>query len=305
MAYPNWETPLQGLIAQQQNPLTNLSTPVPQQAQPGFMDQFQGFTQTPQGQQALLAFANAALQNNMNPMMGGGAGFIGAMGSGMQGYKAADEMETRKARRAKTEAHEDVMMPLEEQKLAAEIENYKKPEAGAYKVGQTREMETNLKDGRKVKYKEQFQGGNVLDPKAWKTISAQVDNPAPKEAKPLDMLNYQEIAAGIVKHPSISPQAAQSLIDLMARSPYGRRQAAAQSAMKDDRWILSEGNPVARNSLIDEYESYLTPVKNPGIVDVTGERQKAIIGIQAAKGDKTKIDAIKALYKQATGQDYK
>jgi hypothetical protein len=121
MAYPNWETPLQGLIAQQQNPLTNLPTPVPQQAQPGFMDQLGSFAQSPQGQQALLAFANSALQNNMNPMMGGGAGFIGAMGSGMQGYKAADEYQDRKARQKKTEAHEDVMMPLEEQYMKGRV----------------------------------------------------------------------------------------------------------------------------------------------------------------------------------------
>jgi len=290
-------------------PMQPMQTPVQQAAQQppagDIWSDIQTFSRTPQGQQALLAFANSAMQASMNPQTGGGAGLIGAVGAGMQGYKAADEMETRKARRAKTEAHEDVMMPLEEQKLAAEIENYKKPEAGAYKVGQTREMETNLKDGRKVKYKEQFQGGNVLDPKAWKTISAQVDNPAPKEAKPLDMLNYQEIASGIVKHPSITPQAAQALIDQMARSPYGRRQAAAQSAMKDDRWYTTEGNPVARNSLIDEYESYFTPVKNPGIVDVTSERQKASAAIAAAKGNATAIANIKAAYQSKTGQPYK
>ena len=121
MAYPNWETPLQGLIAQQQNPLTNLPTPVPQQAQPGFMDQLGSFAQSPQGQQALLAFANSALQNNMNPMMGGGAGFIGAMGSGMQGYKAADEYQDRKARQKKDEAFEDEMNPLRKQHLQGQI----------------------------------------------------------------------------------------------------------------------------------------------------------------------------------------
>jgi hypothetical protein len=86
------------------------------------MDQFQSFAQTPQGQQALLAFANSSLQNSMNPMMGGGAGFIGAMGSGMQGYKAADEAQSRKARQKKEEEQEDTLFPLKVAHLKGQIE---------------------------------------------------------------------------------------------------------------------------------------------------------------------------------------
>jgi len=147
MAYPNWETPLQGLIAQQQNPLTNLPTPVPQQAQPGFMDQLGSFAQSPQGQQALLAFANSALQNNMNPMMGGGAGFIGAMGSGMQGYKAADEYQDRKARQKKDETFEDEMNPLRKQYLQGQIAGQGQVD-NANKVGSIIKQNYDGPDGR-------------------------------------------------------------------------------------------------------------------------------------------------------------
>jgi hypothetical protein len=247
-----------------------VQTPVQQAAQQppagDIWSDIQTFSRTPQGQQALLAFANSAMQASMNPQTGGGAGLIGAVGSGMQGYKAADEMETRKARQKKTEAHEDIMMPLEEQKLAAEIENYKKPEAGAYKVGQTREMETNLKDGRKVKYKEQFQGGNVLDPKAWKTISAQVDNPAPREAKDLTMADIKVLATGLVKHPKITQEMAQKAID---QDPETKLNNAWQHAINDKRgWAMTAGDPTKQTILMQTWYNRLygvqqTPTPSP------------------------------------------
>jgi hypothetical protein len=61
------------------------------------------------------------MQNSMNPQTGGGAGFINAVGSGMQGYKAADEVQERKARRKKDEEQEDIMNPLKIEYMKGQI----------------------------------------------------------------------------------------------------------------------------------------------------------------------------------------
>ena len=73
-------------------PMQPMQTPVQQAAQQppagDIWSDIQTFSRTPQGQQALLAFANSAMQASMNPQTGGGAGLIGAVGAGMQGYKS-------------------------------------------------------------------------------------------------------------------------------------------------------------------------------------------------------------------------
>ena len=118
-------------------PVQPMQTPVQQAAQQpqqgDIWSDLSTFSRTPQGQQALLAFANAAMQNSMNPQTGGGAGFINAVGSGMQGYKVADEVQTRKARQKKEEEQEDTLFPLKVQHLKGQIagqgvaENANKP----------------------------------------------------------------------------------------------------------------------------------------------------------------------------------
>ena len=57
----------------------------------------QQFAQTKPGQQALLAFANAALQAKMNPTMPQGVGLLNALSHGMLGYGKGQEREDEKA----------------------------------------------------------------------------------------------------------------------------------------------------------------------------------------------------------------
>ena len=283
MAYPNWETPLQGLIAQQQNPLTNLSTPVPQQAQPGFMDQFQGFTQTPQGQQALLAFANAALQNNMNPMMGGGAGFIGAMGSGMQGYKAADEYQERKARQKKTEDYEDQRRPLEIQHLQGEIAAQGKTDT-AYKIGQIVDWGDYDKGGVTHRVKKQFLGLNPDKSEKWKVVEDVTDKATPKEPAKLTKADIQMAAMGAIKLPGIDQKQAQ---EMLAKDPDEQEQRAWQAAMNDKRgWAMTAGDASRQIALKNDWKMRLFPGSS-----TTPARQ-----------DAAPAGPIKKVYNPATGK---
>jgi len=125
MPYYGQQPPAQPSFMQPPAPPPMVQTPVQQAAQQppagDIWSDIQTFSRTPQGQQALLAFANSAMQASMNPQTGGGAGLIGAVGAGMQGYKAADEYQDRKARQKKEETQQDILHPLQVQHLKGQI----------------------------------------------------------------------------------------------------------------------------------------------------------------------------------------
>ena len=56
----------------------------------------QGFAQSPQGQSALLAFANAALQSSQNPSVPQGLGLLNAISTGAMAHQQRGESEEEK-----------------------------------------------------------------------------------------------------------------------------------------------------------------------------------------------------------------
>ena len=56
----------------------------------------QGFAQSPQGQSALLAFANAALQSSQNPSVPQGLGLLNALSTGAMAHQQRGESEEEK-----------------------------------------------------------------------------------------------------------------------------------------------------------------------------------------------------------------
>ena len=56
----------------------------------------QGFAQSPQGQSALLAFANAALQSSLNPSVPQGLGLLNAISTGAMAHQQRGEAEEEK-----------------------------------------------------------------------------------------------------------------------------------------------------------------------------------------------------------------
>ena len=56
----------------------------------------QGFAQSPQGQSALLAFANAALQSSQNPSVPQGLGLLNALSTGAMAHQRRGESEEEK-----------------------------------------------------------------------------------------------------------------------------------------------------------------------------------------------------------------
>lgn len=63
----------------------------------------QGFAQSPQGQSALLAFANSALQSSQNPSVPQGLGLLNAISTGAMAHQQRGESEEEK--RWKAEYH--------------------------------------------------------------------------------------------------------------------------------------------------------------------------------------------------------
>lgn len=149
-----WENPLQGLIAQQIPSMVDPTTGLPTQApvnpmggdfqRPGLMDRFGAFAASPQGNAALMAFANAALQASMNPRTRGGAGMLGALNQGMMGYKAKGEQEEEDRRREELleyqragEEREAAKFPGQMELQAEQIKKAKAPDEAefAFKIG--------------------------------------------------------------------------------------------------------------------------------------------------------------------------
>ena len=189
-------------------PVQPMQTPVQQAAQQppagDIWSDIQTFSRTPQGQQALLAFANSAMQASMNPQTGGGAGLIGAVGAGMQGYKAADEYQSEKA--FKTEARtaqrkewaqKEITDPLEIRKLTAQIAQLEAPAEGSLKPGQTVEIPGNMKDGRGMTVKKMYLGGDIRDvnnENVYRTLGVRVFNAPPPAPRQPHALNKESIA---------------------------------------------------------------------------------------------------------------
>jgi hypothetical protein len=179
-----------------QNPVQQAA----QQPQAGdIWSDIQTFSRTPQGQQALLAFANSAMQSSMNPRTGGGAGLIGAVGAGMQGYKAADEYQSEKAWQTESRAaqrkewkQKEVTDPLEIRKLTAQIAQLEAPPEGSLKPGQTVEIPGNTKDGRGITVKKMFLGGDIRDvnnENVYRTLGVRVFNAPPPAPRAPHVLN--------------------------------------------------------------------------------------------------------------------
>jgi len=151
MPYYGQQPPAQPSFMQPPAPPPMVQTPIQQAAQQppagDIWSDIQTFSRTPQGQQALLAFANSAMQASMNPQTGGGAGLIGAVGAGMQGYKAADEYQEKKARQKKDETFEDEMNPLRKQYLQGQIAGQGQVD-NANKVGSIIKQNYDGPDGR-------------------------------------------------------------------------------------------------------------------------------------------------------------
>jgi hypothetical protein len=196
------------------------------------------------------------------------------------------------------------MAPLEEQYMKGKITEQGKTET-AYKPGQIVDWGDYNKGGKVHKVKKQFLGLNPDKSERWKVVEDVTPEVAPKEPKDLDAFDFQQIAAGTKKDPRVSQEQAAHVLDQMSKSPYARRQAAIQMAVKSDDWYQANGNPQLENQIIDKYENMLGTSQNSGIVDVTSERQKAAAAITAARGNPTAIANIKAAYQSKTGQPYK
>jgi hypothetical protein len=192
------------------------------------MDQFQGFTQTPQGQQALLAFANAAMQNSMNPRTGGGMGLINSVGAGMQGYKQGVEQESEKAWREESRGMQREARGWQRQEAADLSERIKHAAAGRqreeaewalYPPGASQKLGDRIKGYERVKgvdyiVEKEMTGFEPSGMPKYKEVS-RVPRKEPGAAKTsIDSLDIYMMSAGI--DPTVGPRTKEEADKVMA-----------------------------------------------------------------------------------------
>ena len=193
----------------------------PQAAQPPTGDiwsQITGFSKTPQGQEALLAFANAAMQNSMNPRTGGGMGLINSVGAGMQGYKQGVEQEREKAWREESrgmqrEAHgwqkQEASDLPERQKHAAAGRQREEAEWALYPPGASQRLGDRVKGYERVKgvdylVEKELTGFEASGMPKYKEVS-RVPRKEPGSSKTtIDSLDIYMMSAGV--DPSVGPR---------------------------------------------------------------------------------------------------
>lgn len=154
---------------------------------------FSQFAQTPQGQAALLSFAQAAMRASMNPRTPKGIGLMSAISSGLQGHK--DETE----KQADLEWGEERKGMLRKgQEMQEQEHRWRSEDRGkadiAYKIGQIVDF-GDFRDSKGTvhKVKKQYLGGDPNEDKSWKVAEdVTVD---PKTAKAQGFASGYALAA--------------------------------------------------------------------------------------------------------------